>query len=171
MATSIDYPAHRLSQPLVPGYGIKPQDAVARTDMESGAARHRRRWIKPPAAYSATFLFSRYELAIFEGWHLNDIDEGAAWFNIDLLSGVGMASCEARFKWPYEAAPRNSSELANAENWTVTATLEIRDRPILDAGMTAILLDSDLDDLVAAIDASIAANGGLPRTPYYWQWN
>ena len=171
MSTTIDYPANRLSLPIIPGYGIKPQDGVARTDMDAGPARQRRRWTTTPTVFPVTFLFTRYELAIFEGWYVNEADEGAALFNIELLGGIGLARHEARFKGAYEASPRNGSADPNAELWTVSATLEIRSRPMLDDGMTALLIDSDLGDLSAAIDAATASKAGLPPAPYYWQWS
>lgn len=152
MTTAISWPTDRLSLPLVPGYAIEPADGVARTDMEAGPARHRRRWTTTPTIFQASWLFTRYELAIFEGWFLHIGDEGAAWFEIPLLSGLGLVTHEARFRGPYKAVPRNGGPTANAELWTVTAPMEIRDRPILDAGATAIVLDSDITALYATID-------------------
>lgn len=153
MTTSINWPADRLSLPSIDGYGIEPQEGVARTDMDSGPARQRRRWTTTPTNFPVTFKFTRTELAVFEGWYYNVAQEGAAWFNITLLSGLGLITHEARFKGPYKSSPWNAGATANAEWWRVTATLEIRDRPILDAGATAIVLDSDLDALYATIDA------------------
>lgn len=172
MSTSLDWPEARLGLPSITNYGIEPQDAVARTDMDSGPARQRRRWTTTPTEFPVTFKLSRYQLAIFEGWFDNFADAGAAYFNITLLSGVGLASHEVRFKGKaYKANPWNADDDANAEWWRVTAVFEARNRPVLDEGMTALLIDSDFGDLIAAIDASIAANGGLPPAPYYWQWS
>lgn len=153
MTTALDYPHHRLSSPTIGGYGIEPQEGVARTDMDVGTARQRRRWTTTPTIFPVQFKFTRYQLAIFEGWYYNDAQEGAAWFNITLLSGLGLVTHEARFKGPYRSNPWNGSDDANAEWWRVTAQLEIRDRPVLDAGATAIVLDSDILALYATIDA------------------
>lgn len=171
MTTSLDWPENRLGLPSIGGYGIEPHDGVARTDMDSGPARQRRRWTTVPTEFPVTLKLSRYQLAIFEGWHESYGDAGARYFNIRLLSGIGIASHEARFKGKYKANPWNAADDANAEWWRVTFVLEARERPILDEGMTALLLDSDFIDLAAAIDAAIAADGGLPPAPYYWQWS
>jgi hypothetical protein len=153
VTTAIVYPTDRLSLPVIPGYAIEPQDPIARTDMEAGPARHRRRWTTTPTVFQATFVFTRYELAIFEGWFVHVADEGAAWFNIPLLSGLGVVLHEARFRSPYRAVPNNGGGTVNSELFTVTVAMEIRLRPILDAGATAIVLDSDIDALYATIDS------------------
>ena len=153
MTTSINFPTSRLTLPTISGYGIEPQEGVARTDMDSGPARHRRRWTRTPTNFPVVWKFTRYQLAIFEGWYYNDAAEGAAFFNIPLLSGLGLVTHEARFRGPYKSSPWNGSADANAEWWRISATLEIRDRPVLDAGATAIVIDSDISLLFATIDA------------------
>lgn len=153
MTTSLDWPSNVLSLPTIGGYGIEPQEGVLRTDMESGPARQRRRWTTSPTNFPVVFKFTRYQLAIFEGWYYNFGAEGAAWFNIPLMSGLGLVTHEARFKGQYKSAPWNRSDDGNAEWWRVTTTLEIRNRPVLDAGATAIVLDSDIAELMATVDA------------------
>jgi len=163
MTTDLSWPEHRLGLPSIAGYGIEPQDGVARTDMDSGPARHRRRWTTTPTEFPVTFKFTRYQLAIFEGWYYNDAAEGANFFNITLLSGLGLVNHEARFKGKYKSLPWNADDAANSEWWRVTTTLEIRNRPVLDAGMTAIVLASDIDELFATIDAfALLVNQHLP---------
>ncbi len=153
MTTALDWPENVLGLPTVNGYGIEPQEGVARTDMDSGPARQRRRWTATPTRFPAEFRFNRYQLAIFESWYEHDGAQGANWFNITLLVGIGLVEHEARFLGQYKAVPFNSSDKANAEIWRVTTTLEVRERPMLDAGALAIALDSDLATLIATIDA------------------
>lgn len=153
MTTELNWPEDKLGLPSIGGYSIKPQNGVARTDMDSGPARQRRRWTTTPTQFPVVMKFTRYQLAIFEGWYYNFAAEGANYFNITLLSGLGLVNHEARFKGEYESKPWNADDDANAEWWRVTTTLEIRNRPVLDAGATGIVLDSDITALMATIDA------------------
>lgn len=156
MTTSLNWPQDKLSLPTIGGYGIDPQEGVARTDMDSGPARQRRRWTTSPTQFAVTFKFTRTQLVIFEGWYYNVAAEGANWFNIPLLSGLGIVTHECRFMGQYKATPWNQNDDGNAEWWSVTTTLEVRNRPTLDAGATLIVLDSDPSALIATIAAFAA---------------
>lgn len=143
MTTSLNFPEALVGLPTIGGYGIEPQDGVARTDMDSGPARQRRRWTTTPTDFPVTWKVTRAQLALFEAWYYHHAAEGAAWFNITLLSGTGLNLHEARFVGKYKAAPWNGSDDANAEWWRVTTKLEIRNRPILDQLELTFLLAND----------------------------
>lgn len=156
MSVDLDWPEEKLGLPTIADYGIEPQEGVLRTDMATGAARQRRRFTTTPTLFPGVLLLTRYQLAIFEGWYYNDAAEGAVWFNITLLSGLGLVTHEARFKGQYKSTPWNGDAgNANAELWRVEVTFEVRNRPVLDADATALVLDSDPLALFATIDALV----------------
>lgn len=135
-----------LPLPSVEGYGLTPQDAVLRTDMESGPARQRRRFRQTPTRITVRWLFLEIEFAIFESWYKYHADEGAQWFEINLLGGLGLLPHEARFTRQFEA------RLLPARRWEVRGELEIRERPTLDKGALNILLDSSPDALLVTVE-------------------
>ena len=76
----------------------------------------------------------------------NETKEGAEWFVITLLGGLGLLKQEARFTQQFEA------KLLNGYLWEITSELEVRDRPTLSDGALAILLDNDFDRLSSAVN-------------------
>lgn len=132
----------------IEGYTIKPGDPIARTEMESGAARQRRRFIDVPSEITVTWEMTNWQTAIFEGWHKWQAREGAAWFNIDLKAGMGFTPHIARFQGQYSSAP-----IRRGTAWRITAKLEVRERPVLSEGATAIVIQEDVTGLMAAINA------------------
>lgn len=130
------FPNH-LPLPTVQGYKIKPDDAILRTDMESGLARQRRRFTQTPSKINVRWLMNQEQFSLFEAWYKYHAKEGAEWFLISLLGGLGLLQQEARFIKQFEAS------LFNGILWEITSELEIRDRPTLSEGALNILLDSD----------------------------
>jgi hypothetical protein len=125
--------------------------------MESGAARARRRFTQTPAKVSVRWNLRPLTYAIFEAWFKHEAREGAEWFDIELLGGIGMATHQARFTKAYQA------KLVRKNQWEVTGELEIRNRPTLTQGALGILLDSELEDLQRSADNfDILVNQHLP---------
>ncbi|PUE54671.1 hypothetical protein B9Z36_13285 [Limnohabitans sp. Rim8] len=125
--------------------------------MESGAARARRRFTQTPAKVSVRWNLRPLTYAIFEAWFKHEAKEGAEWFDIELLGGIGMATHQARFTKAYQA------KLVRKNQWEVTGELEIRNRPTLTQGALGILLDSELEDLQQSADNfDILINQHLP---------
>jgi hypothetical protein len=135
-----------LPLPSVEGYGLTPQEAVLRTDMESGPARQRRRFRQTPTRITVRWLFSEFEFAIFEAWYKFQADEGGQWFEITLTGGLGLLAHEARFTRQFEA------QLLSAQRWQVKSELEIRERPTLTESALNILLDSDYEQLLLSVE-------------------
>lgn len=135
-----------LPLPSVEGYGLTPQEAVLRTDMESGPARQRRRFRQTPTRITVRWLFSEFEFAIFEAWYKYHADEGGQWFEIILTGGLGLLAHEARFTRQFEA------QLMSARRWQVKSELEIRERPTLNESALNILLDSDFESLLMSVE-------------------
>ncbi|MFV0626599.1 MAG: hypothetical protein ACK5N8_04550 [Alphaproteobacteria bacterium] len=141
----ISFPTH-LPYPTVEGYLIRPDEAIVRTDMEAGPARQRRRYTQTPSKISVKWVMNRGQFSLFEAWYKFYAKEGAEWFYIKLLGGLGLIEQEARFTKQFEAA------LLNGILWSVSSELEIRDRPTLSEGALGILLDCDFDRLTIAVN-------------------
>jgi hypothetical protein len=142
---SITWPS-TLPLPTVQGYGIRPGEAILRTEMEAGPARQRRRFTQVPSRLSVRWRMKPEQFALFEAWYRWHAQEGGAWFAIDLLGGIGLTTHEARFTRQFEA------RLANRVLWEITSELEIRERPTLTPDALAIALESDMAALFATID-------------------
>ena len=113
-----------LPAPTVDGYGIAPQPTFARTDMDQGPARQRRRFTTGPTQYSVQWVLTEAQLATLESWYRDQAADGAAWFFISLRNGQGLQVVEARFPEPWKASKLGS------RHYQVSATLEVRNRPV-----------------------------------------
>ena len=141
---SVKWPS-TLPRPSVQGYGIQPGEAIIRTEMESGLARHRRRFTDVPSEVSVRWLMSQNQFAVFEAWYKIYAEEGASYFDVELLGGVGITSHSARFTRQF------SAKLLNNRLWEVTSSLEIRSRPTLDKNNLDLLLENNVDGLLSGI--------------------
>lgn len=135
-----------LPPPTVDGYAVKPGDAILRTDMEAGLARQRRRFTDVPSVIVVRWVMTRNQFAVFEAWYKLYAKEGAEFFDIDLLGGIGMTTHNARFTQQFDA------KLVNGNLWEITSQLEIRERPTLDLEATEILLENPPEALLATVD-------------------
>jgi hypothetical protein len=135
-----------LPLPTVQGYGIRPGEAILRTEMEAGPARQRKRFTQVPSRVSVRWRMKREQFALFEAWYRWQAKEGGEWFAIDLLGGIGLTSHEARFTRQFDARPLGGTL------WEITSELEIRERPTLTPDALAIALESDMAALFATID-------------------
>lgn len=132
-----------LPLPTVQGYAVQPEDAILRTEMEAGLARQRRRFTNVPTKVSVRWIMRRDQYAVFEGWYRWHAKEGANWFTITLLGGLGLLEQEARFTRQFSARL-----LAGGTLWEITSELEIRERPVLDEGLLNLLLSEDPAGLI-----------------------
>ncbi len=113
-----------LPTPMIAGYGVTPYDQTARTEMETGPARVRRRSAARNDRITVQWRFTDAEMAAFRTWFDSPADAagGSAWFTIGLATGDGgIVSQDARFVNGFKDA-KPSAGL----NWLVTATLETR---------------------------------------------
>lgn len=120
---SISWPA-TLPAPMVAGYALNPVNMTVRTEMESGAARVRRRSSAGNVRASVQWNMSDAQMAIFRTWFDDPAkaDGGAAWFSVSLLMGNGgFRTVTARFSGIWQAA------YVPHLRWQVQATLEVRD--------------------------------------------
>lgn len=151
-----------LPLPTVQGYGVQPGEAILRTEMEAGLARQRRRFTDVPTKVSVRWIMRRDQYAIFEGWYRWHAREGASWFAITLLGGLGLLEQEARFTRQF-----SSRLLAGGTLWEITSELEIRERPVLDEGLLNLLLSEDAQGIITAGDGlNILVHQTLPLRLY-----
>lgn len=136
----------KLPYPTVEGYTIKPDEAIIRTEMEAGPARQRRRYSQTPSKISAKWIMSPEQFSVFEAWYRYRAKEGAEWFYITLLGGLGLTEQEARFTQQFEAS------LLNGYLWQISSELEIRDRPTLTEDAMDIVENCDFRLLEISVD-------------------
>ncbi|WP_339862523.1 hypothetical protein [Thalassospira alkalitolerans] len=136
-----------LPLPTVQGYGIRPGEAILRTEMEAGPARQRKRFTQVPSRISVRWLMKREQFALFEAWYRWHAKEGGEWFEIPLLGGIGLVDHEARFTRQFEA------KLVGGVLWEIASELEIRERPTLDRDALDLLLDNEPTSLLASVSA------------------
>tara|TARA_Y100001960_G_scaffold231817_1_gene243474 strand:- start:37 stop:519 length:483 start_codon:yes stop_codon:yes gene_type:complete len=129
MATYLN---HLLPLPLKDSYTIKPKSGVIKSQMESGFAKHRRITTASPTLITLKWSFSYSEFATFQGWVLYDAKNGAEWFDITLLAGLGIVIHKARFTdsdGVYTASLNTSTN-----KWDVSANVEVQYQPMLSLG-------------------------------------
>ena len=123
----IAYPEF-LPEPQRDGYGFQPVSPMARSELQSGRARQRRRFTSVPTVASVTWLMDDGEAQLFEGWFEHILQSGSLWFQCPLKTPLGMDEHRARFVDIYEGPV-----LVGESFWRFTAKLELFKRPILDA--------------------------------------
>ncbi len=136
MTAPISWPKS-LPKPTIASYGYSPDDAVLATDLEFGPRRTRQRFTATPTSYTVRWLMTTNQLAVFEYFHKNVISQGAAYFSVELKQGAGFLPVDARFIGPFNVTG------IKPELYEVTASLQVRDRPLITAEQYFILnLDS-----------------------------
>lgn len=114
-----------LPLPGIDGYTLKPESSSTSTQFESGAERKRKNYRQPHSTFAVSWLFNSEQLMQFEEFFRDDLEDGVEWFDIDLLNGMGVNPMSARFMGEYSVSPQSS------QLFTVTATLEVSNRPLL----------------------------------------
>jgi hypothetical protein len=121
-----DFPS-TLPKPMRDGYGLSPQNNLVRTDMDSGAARQRRRFSQALDMVQVSWQFDLTQMDAFRAWFKTGCNDGAAWFGVSLARGYSqlLEPVQARFVSSGEAAW--AAKLVTNRMWQVTAKLELRD--------------------------------------------
>lgn len=155
-----------LPPPTLPGYGINDDPRMIRTDMDAGEARERLTSTQASSELTVQWEFTLFQYALFESWLENRAHYGATWFNMEYLGGLGLVMAEVRFK--KGLAP---SKFGNGEIVTVTAKLDVRNRPKLAAGDLDVLLEVTPEVLDAGLIAThLPIVTGPPEMPLFWDW-
>ena len=109
-----------LPPPRVEGYSLSPRPSLLRTEMETGAARHRLRSLTAHYQVQAEWRFSEFQFAVFDAWWALNTRLGEQWFVLPQAVPLDVQAVEARFLAPWQA------ELLPAKRWRVAAQVEIR---------------------------------------------
>lgn len=123
----------QLPAPQIAGYQLAPEASFARTDMDAGPARQRRRFTAAPTAIDVQLVLTAAQFEIFEAWFERRIESGAQWFSAPIANGQGVSTVDCRFTEPWTAAPLGGGD------WQVAAKWETRDRPIMSEAALAAL--------------------------------
>lgn len=129
------YPAS-LPCALHSGYGLNHVSPLMRVDLESGRARQRRRFTSVPSMADVSWVMTPVQAMIFEAFFKYDLSDGADWFEMPLATPLGVTTYECRFAGMY-----SGPSLIGNLNWTFTARLEIRERPVIPQDWYEILPD------------------------------
>lgn len=133
----------RLPPPLVSGYSYNQKAAMARTEMDSGIARSRRRFSRAPAQINLKWLLEQDQLAVFEYfWHFEVLD-GASWFDTIASGGVGPQYLRVRC-----VSDGYTSTAVDGGYWEVSIQAEALEMPKINADQYAVMKLFDGDDIV-----------------------
>lgn len=130
------YPS-QLPLPTQSGYALQHVSPFIRTDMQSGRARQRRAFTSVPSSVSVSWFFtSDVECQLFEGWFRDNLGamDGGSWFDMPLQTPIGTHNYDCRFVDMYQGPT-----LVAFNKWQISATLEIRERPIVQDGEATIM--------------------------------
>lgn len=153
-----------LPPPRVEGYSLSPRPSLLRTEMETGAARHRLRSLTAHYQVQAEWRFSEFQFAIFDAWWALNTRLGEQWFVLPLAVPLDVQAVEARFLAPWQA------ELLPAKRWRVAAQLEIRNLQRLTAEeLEAASIYGDVEMALAdRLHRWLHEQMGMPSTPPYF---
>lgn len=138
----MDFPSS-LPTPLVAGYGIAPVPRVGRAAFEAGNQRVRRISAAAPTLVTARWRFTLAQMAVFEGWHANDIAHGADDFSVALANGLGMSTVTASFEEMYQA------RALPGLRWDVSARLRVTGLPVMAADYLEAASTYAPDEIIA----------------------
>ena len=127
----IQYPS-QLPPPTRDGFGYSPVSPMLRSDLVSGRARQRRKYTSVPTMASVRWVFNDVQAMAFEAWFNDALVSGSEWFECPLVTpetGDTLKTYTARFTDIYDGPSMFTVSL-----WSFTATLELRERPILIPG-------------------------------------
>jgi len=153
-----------LPPPRVEGYSLSPRPSLLRTEMETGAARHRLRSLTAHYQMQAEWRFSEFQFAVFDAWWALNTRLGEQWFVLPLAVPLDVQAVEARFLAPWQA------ELLPAKRWRVAAQLEIRNLQRLTAEeLEAASIYGDVEMALAdRLHRWLHEQMGTPSTPPYF---
>ena len=135
----------QLPLPEQSGYAIQHVSPLQRTEMVSGRARQRRVYTSVPSNVSVQWFLTEQQAQLFESWFRYAIMDGADWFLLPLKTPMFTGNCECRFTGIYEGPV-----LIAYDKWTVSATIEIKERNTITANELYDpqgIIDSDIFDI------------------------
>lgn len=131
-----------LPYPLQNGYAITQDEPILRTQMDAGPGRTRRRFTTSPARIPVKWRLTGAQLALFEAWHKLEALDGASWFSVSLINGLGVNQVDARFTAPPKKA------LVGGSVWEVQSELEVRELPVMTQAYLEAALAYGPDEII-----------------------
>lgn len=145
ITTDINYP-DGLPWPVREGYDIKSVQPFVRTKLDSGRARQRRKFSSVPSTFNVTWIFNAdTQVAAFEAWFRDAVQDGPAWFNAPLKTPIGEKMYVCRFTQMYDGPT-----LVGLCAWRVSAVLELWERALMPPGWGLLpdyLVHADIFDI------------------------
>lgn len=135
----------QLPLPEQSGYAIQHVSPLQRTEMVSGRARQRRVYTSVPSNVAVQWFLTEQQAQLFEAFFRYAITDGADWFLLPLKTPMFTGNYECRFTGIYEGPV-----LIAYDKWTVSATIEIKERQTLNAGFAYVpqyVIDSSIIDI------------------------
>ena len=112
-----------LPLPLLGSSTFNKQSNILRTEMNSGRARQRRRFLKTPSYMAAKWQLSSLNAALFEGFYEYDLKD-SDWFLLKIPTPSGLVEREVRFV----SSPLENYRPIGSGKWQYEAKIEIKDR-------------------------------------------
>lgn len=109
-----------LPMPLLDGYSTAPGVEIARTDMEAGEARVRRRSVSAPDTIKLAWLLDAAQMKIFRAYWDIELAAGASWCDMNVDVGDGIEQKSVRVIGQYQAA------MLSPSRWKVSCEAEVR---------------------------------------------
>jgi len=116
----IKYPT-ALKKPLLANLKFAQTSNLLRTQMGSGRARQRARFLSVPTIMQATWKLKPPQARIFEGFISDGLKGASAWFLMDIPTPNGLQLHQVRFT----ESPLQSFSF-NGSFWTYQAAIEIK---------------------------------------------
>ena len=135
----------QLPLPEQSGYAIQHVSPLQRTTMVSGRARQRRVYTSVPSNVAVQWFLTEQQAQLFEAFFRYSIMDGADWFLLPLKTPMFTGDYECRFTGIYEGPT-----LTAFNRWTISATIEIKERQTLNAGLAYVpqyVIDSSIIDI------------------------
>ena len=135
----------QLPLPEQSGYAIQHVSPLQRTTMVSGRARQRRIYTSVPSNIAVQWFLTEQQAQLFETFFRYAITDGADWFLLPLKTPMFTGDYECRFTGIYEGPT-----LTAFNKWTVSATIEIKERQTLDSSWVytpQYVIDSSIIDI------------------------
>ncbi|WP_371318881.1 hypothetical protein [Pseudomonas sp. F1002] len=131
------------------------------TAMQTGRARYRRNYSSVPTNVKVIWNLSSAEAQYFESWFEEVLVSGSQWFECELRSPQGLQPYKAHFLEMYDGP-----DLFGVDRWTISATLQLWERPILTGGWAVYapqyILGMNIFDIAMNIDWPRFVESGEP---------
>lgn len=138
-----------LPRGLYSGRTFQIVNPLQRSELSSGRARQRRRFVSVPEGITVSWLFNDIQGQAFEAWFRDALTDGAAWFSCPVDHPLGYDLYTCRFTTIYKGPVRVGPQL-----WSYSAQLELQNRAVLPVGFgesPETILESDIFDIAMNI--------------------